>query len=146
MAAPKGNAYYLLAVGFQKPKSYLPDELSQKAIEYFEWNAKNPLIEQKVFGTGIRMNIKKLRAMSMVGFCNFASIDTDTFKNYEKQEEYFDICKSIRNIIYQQKLEGAAADLLNPSIIAREIGLADKTEITGKDGESLSYTITLNLQ
>jgi hypothetical protein len=138
MAAPKGNSYYLLAKSFVKPKSYSPKALWKKAIEYFLWNDKNPLIEEKVFGSGKRMTLKKVRAMTITGFCNFVHINRDTFNNYEKLEAYSDICKRIKDIIYQQKLEGAAADLLNPSIIAREIGLADKQEITGKDGQPLS--------
>lgn len=137
MPAPKGNEYYLLAKNFVKPKKYQPKHLWNKAIEYFEWNMKHPLSEEKVFGTGKRMNVKKLRAMTIIGFCNFASIDTTTFENYEKDESYFRICNRIRKFIYQQKLEGSAADLLNPSIIAREIGLADKTELTGADGKDL---------
>jgi cellobiose-specific phosphotransferase system component IIB len=38
------------------------------------------------------------------------------------------IISRIIETIYVQKLTGAAAGLLNPNIIAREIGLAEKTE------------------
>jgi hypothetical protein len=132
MAAPKGNTYYLLAKGFEdRPKKYKAKDLWLKAIDYFKWNEENPLLEQKVFGSGFKTTIKKLRAMSIIGFCNFAGIDRSTFENYEKDQAYFRICKQIKDLIYQQKLEGAAADLLNPSIIAREIGLTDKVEHSG---------------
>lgn len=137
MSAPIGNVYYQLAKGFVKPKSYQPEELLDKAIEYFEWNENNPLKEQKAFGNGSIVELDKMRAMSVSAFCNYACIDRSTFENYEKDEAYFRICKRIKEIIYQQKFEGAAADLLNPSIIAREIGLADKRELTGKDGKDL---------
>lgn len=130
MPAPKNNIYYQLAKNFVKPKSYQPDELWQKAIAYFEWNELNPLKEQKVFGNGNRMTVNKIRAMSIFAFSNYADISRDTFNEYEKQKEFSEVCKRIKQIIYQQKFEAAAADLLNPSIIAREIGLADKTELT----------------
>lgn len=131
MAAPKKNTYWLLAKNFVKPKSYQPDEMWLIAVDYFEWNGKNPLKEKKVFGSGYSAIVDKMRAMSVSAFCTYAGINRDTFNEYEKQEHYSDVCKRIKQIIYQQKFEGAAADLLNPSIIAWEIGLADKTEVHG---------------
>ena len=129
MAAPKKNIYWQLAKNFVKPRSYQPDELWQKAIDYIEWNENNPLKEKKVFGTGYSATVDKMRAMSISAFCNYADISRDTFNEYEKQNDFSEVCKRIKQIIYQQKFEGAAADLLNPSIVAREIGLADKTEV-----------------
>jgi hypothetical protein len=137
MPAPKGNEYYLLAKNFVKPKKYQPAALWKKALEYFEWNNAHPLKEEKVFGTGKRMTVKKMRAMTIIGFCNYACIDRKTYETYEKIEAYLPICVRIKDMIFQQKLEGAAADLLNPSIIAREVGLVDKKDIT-TDGESLN--------
>lgn len=129
MPAPKKNTYYLLAVGFKKPKRYKPAGLWKKAVEYFQWNDNNPLTEEKVFANGRRMKVNKMRAMTITGFCNFASIHRDTFNVYEKDKAYSDITARIKDIIYQQKLEGAAADLLNPMIIAREVGLKDQSSI-----------------
>lgn len=132
MAAPKGNTYWKQAKGFAvgNPKKYTPEELWNKALEYFEWIEKNPLKEEKVFGTGVRMKVNKMRAMTLTGFYLFAEIDKKTFEKYCNDEAYIPVTTRIRDIIYTQKFEGAAADLLNPNIIAREIGLADKTDIT----------------
>jgi hypothetical protein len=140
MAAPKANAYYLLAKGFKKPKSYLPNALWNRAIEYVKWVYLNPLKEEKVFSNGKRVKVNKMRAMTIAGFCIFAHISRDTFNQYEKEKEYSDVCAKIKEIIYTQKLEGAAADLLNPVIIARELGLADKNEnrFTDKNGDDLA--------
>jgi len=70
-----------------------------------------------------------MRALTIKGFCLFANISCDTFENYSKDEAYFGITNSIKNLFYTQKLEGAAADLLNANLMAREIGLADKQDI-----------------
>jgi len=123
MAAPKGNQYHLLAKNFKKPKSYQPAGLWKKAIEYFEWAGKNSLVEEKVFGSGKRMKVAKMRAMTIVEFCLFAQISRETFNRYEKMQDYCDICARIKDNIYAQKFAGAAAELLNPAIIARELGL-----------------------
>ena len=88
MAAPKGNQYWKLAHNFRKPKSYQPDDLLDKAIEYAAWCEKNLLYEQKVFGTGVRMKVPKMRAMTIQGFCLFANMTYTTWQEYEKQEGY----------------------------------------------------------
>lgn len=137
MAAPKGNSYYLLAVGFKKPKRYKPDSLWKKAVEYVKWVANNPLVEEKVFGSGARMKVSKMRAMTLQEFCLFAKMARDTFNQYEKEEEYSDICSRIRDLFFTQKFQGAAADLLNQAIVSRELGLADKTDVT-TNGNSLT--------
>lgn len=66
--------------------------------------------------------------MTIRGFCLFAGISRQTFLNYEKDERYLDIVTRIKDII----VEGASADLFNVNIIARELGLAEKTDMTLK--------------
>lgn len=134
MAAPRGNTYWKLAKGWGvgNDAAYTPGELWIKACEYFEWVEKNPLKEQKVFGSGLRMTVNKMRAMSQKAFCIFAQISYKTFDNYNDNEAYLHITARIKDIIFTQKFEGSAADLLNANIIARELGLAEKvtTEVT----------------
>jgi hypothetical protein len=130
MAAPKGNQYWKLAHDFKKPKRYQPGKLLDKAIEYAEWCEDNPLYEEKVFGTGVRMEVKKMRAMTIQGFCLFANMAMSTWQEYEKQEGYSAFVARVKALFYSQKVEGAAADLLNSNIIARELGLSDNQKIT----------------
>ena len=145
-AAPKGNQYWKLAHDFRKPKRYQPGELLDKATEYAAWCEKNPLYEEKVFGTGVRMKVPKMRAMTIQGFCLFANMAYSTWQEYEKQEAYSAITTHIRGIFFSQKLEGAAADLLNPNIIARELGLAEKTDHSVKSNEpiEINYVVPKN--
>jgi hypothetical protein len=49
----------------------------------------------------------------------------------------------VDEIIRTQKFQGAAADLLNPNIIARDLGLSEKSEITGANGAPLVPIINL---
>ncbi len=139
-AAPRGNQYWKLAHDFRKPKRYQPGELLDKATEYAAWCEKNPLYEQKVFGTGVRMKVPKMRAMTIQGFCLFANMAYSTWQEYEKQDAYSVITTHIRGMFFSQKLEGAAADLLNPNIIARELGLAEKSDHTVKVNEPIEIT------
>lgn len=137
MAAPKGNTYYQLVRNW-KPgaeRKYTPEALWEKAIAYFEWVEANPLKEQKAFSSGLVLDVDKQRAMTIQGFCVYANINPGTFYNYETNEAYFEIIARIRNVIYTQKFEGAAAGLLESNIISRELGLTDKKDVTtnGKD-------------
>jgi len=137
MSAPHGNQYWKLAHNWRKPKSYQPEQLWEKAIEYASWCEKHPLSELKVFGSGVKMKVPKMRAMTIKGFCLYANIHISTFYEYEKQKAYSEIITQVRALFFSQKFEGAAADLLNSNIIARELGMADKTELTGKDGNPI---------
>ncbi len=49
-------------------------------------------------------------------------------------------------MIFVQKFEGAAADLLNANIISRELGLADRQEHTGKDGGAIETRDVSNVE
>ena len=44
------------------------------------------------------------------------------------------VTKKVEQIIYNQKFAGATAGLMNPNIIARDLGLSDKTDHTSSDG------------
>lgn len=54
-------------------------------------------------------------------------------KKDELSQDFSRIITHVRQIIYRQKFEGAAAGFLNPNIIARDLGLSEssKTEHTG---------------
>jgi len=139
MAAPKGNTFYkYVQKPTGRPKKYTPKSLWAKAQQYFEWVVKNPLYEMKAFANGTTKYLPKMRAMSELAFCLFAGIERETFSRYKKgaegYKEFLGIASKISDIIYQQKFEGASADLLNSGIIARDLGLREKTEITGLDG------------
>lgn len=142
MAAPKGNQFYkFVKKPTGRPKRFTPASLWKVALKYFEWYEKNPLYEQKAFANGKTKTLPKMRAMTEVSFCLFANMDRQLFRLYksgaEEYKEFFVIANTISDIIYAQKLEGAAADLLNSNIIARDLGLREKTELTGKDGKDL---------
>ena len=77
------------------------------------------------------------------GLCIFLDISQDTWEDYKKREDFIGITTRVEGIIYSQKLEGAAADLLNSNIIARELGLSDKKELdlSNPDGSLAPKTI-----
>ena len=86
------------------------------------------------------MKVKKMRAMTIQGFCLFANMAVSTWKEYEGQDAYSAIIAQVKAMFFSQKFEGAAADQLNPNIIARELGLAEKTDHNVKVNEPIEIT------
>lgn len=120
------------------PKYKSPEELWQSCCEYFQWTEEHPLYATQVVaykGMGSLVKVPKMRAMTITGMCIFLGITIDTWHTYkQKYSDYLVVCISAESVIYHQKFTGAAADLLNASIIARDLGLKDQHEHTGKDG------------
>jgi len=113
---------------------YTPHELLDKFEEYSEYVNGNPLKEAVLLQkTGSIMDVPKMRAMSIKAFCLYSGIGHSTFLGYEKRHGYINICAAIKDAIYCQKFEGAAAGLLNANLISRDLGLHDSVLHTVND-------------
>jgi len=136
MAAPQGNQFWKARSSHgRKPLFATPDDLWAACAEYFEWVDANPLQEEKVFNGKdgiVRATISKMRAMTLSGLCIFLDIDRKTWEAWRLREDFSPVTTRVDEIIRDQKFTGAAADLLNPNIIARDLGLSEKTEHSGK--------------
>ena len=132
MAAPKNNQFWKARSKHGRDKIFAtPKALRDAAEEYFEWIEQNPLKEEKIFqyqGAIVGGSISKMRAMTITGLCRFLHVDFKTWEDYKKREGFIHITREIEEIIRDQKFTGAAADLLNANIIARDLGLSDKKE------------------
>jgi len=138
MSAPVGNQFWKARSSHgRSPKFDKPEKLWAAACEYFDWVEANPLYEDKLVsyqGVTTHEPVAKMRAMTIVGLCVFLDIVRSTWDEYRSKKGFSDIVTRVEDIIRTQKFEGASADLLNPSIIARDLGLADKSELSGPDG------------
>lgn len=121
-----------------KPKFEGPDPLWEACVEYFEWVEQNPLWEDKLVtfqGVAKHEPVAKMRAMTIGGLCLFLDVEEQTWRLWRSERpDLLAVITRAEAVIRDQKFSGAAADLLNPNIIARDLGLADKSEVTGKDG------------
>ena len=135
MAAPLGNQFWKARSSHgRKPIFSSPEQLWEACCEYFDWVEANPLWEIKSYqyqGVPVQDQIPKMRAMTETGLCIFLDISTSTWHEYKNQDDFSSVTTRICEIIRDQKFQGAAAEFLNPNIIARDLGLADKKEETG---------------
>lgn len=133
MAAPKGNRFWeARSTHGRNPIFGSPDELWSACTEYFNWVEDNPLYESKAFafqGVVTHEAIPKMRAMTIVGLCLFLDIDRSTWYAFKAKEDYSNIVTRAEEVIYNQKFSGAAADLLNANIIARDLGLKEHSQV-----------------
>ena len=146
-AAPTGNKYWQFREKHGRDYKYTPEALWNEAVDYFEWIEANPLKEERLFayqGAVVKEDATKMRAMTIAGFCLFADIGETTWKNYNKNEDFMPVTTRIEKIIYSQKFEGAAADLLNHNIIARDLGLRDESKRVIEFDEDPKINLTIN--
>lgn len=125
-----------------KPKFPEGEEGAQMLLEacedYFAWAAGNPLKEDKVFsyeGDTFHDEVTKLQAFTIIGLCLFIDITTRQWREWRTaRPDLLPVIEWAEDVIRHQKFVAAAAGLLNANIISRDLGLADKTELTGPGG------------
>lgn len=133
MAAPEGNQFWKQRSTHGRNTLFAsPTLLWEAACEYFQWCEENPIIDPRSFGG--RQAIQ--RPFTMQGLCGFLDCSTSYFRTFkstaENKDDFLTIITRIEEVVYQQKFENAAIGVYNHSIIARDLGLAEKTESTVK--------------
>ncbi len=117
-----------------KPKFANPDDLWAVCAEYFNWVYDNPIISielAKHQGDAKQVKVPKMQAMTIGGLCIFLDIDQSTWRSWRNPESVLSsVVNRVEEIIRAQKFAGAAADQLNPNIIARDLGLVDNQKQT----------------
>ena len=114
-----------------RPCTYTPEALYAKFEEYKEWVKDHPITRMSAY-QGVPFGIPTDRPMTIVGFCVFADISTETFRGYGKRQEFFGVLARVRETIETDQLEGAMVNQFNSSIVARVLKLADRTEVVNK--------------
>lgn len=151
MGAPKGNQFWKARTKHGRDKIFkTPDILWDACCEYFDWAYENPLEKAIVYQGELSAKTEPLmRAMTISGLCIFLDTHSEYFTQFEtaldlKTDEgkaFSRVTKKVREIINTQKFEGASAGLLNPNIIARDLGLTDKKELSGSTENPLTMVI-----
>lgn len=134
MPAPKKNSFWKLRSKHGRDKIFeSPGALWEACCEYFESCESNPLKRLHVFSNGKKATVPLMRAFTLNGLYVFLDIDRKTWDLYKEREDFIPIITKVETIIYDQKFTGASAGLLKENIIARELGLADKTALSPQD-------------
>lgn len=146
MAAPLGNRFWELRSSHGRDKLFATPELMwEAACEYFAWVEDNPFLAEDFISSGPHAGgivvLNKKRPFTLHSLCIYLDCNTQYFKIFKaqlpKDEKGFNtIITRIEETIYAQKFEGAASGFFNANIIARDLGLADKSDVTNN-----TYTV-----
>jgi hypothetical protein len=138
MAAPLGNRFWEARSSHgRNPIFASPGDLWEACCEYFDWVEENPLYEDRIIsfqGIATHEPVAKMRAMTVSSLCIFLDIGVQTWHDYRAKEDFSEVTSRVDDVIRTQKFQGASAELLNANIIARDLGLADRTEQSGLNG------------
>jgi hypothetical protein len=139
MAAPTENEFWRLRKDLSEDgKKLSVEQVYEKAQEYIDYCRNNPLISVDFRGKDIQeVAIPKMRAMTLNGLWIHLGIGSSTWSDWKNDPKYSEVITHVENMFYVQKFEGAAAGMLNPNIIARDLGLVDKKQVEQTDPETL---------
>ena len=155
MAAPTGNEFWKLRSKHGRNKIFkTPQIMLEACYEYFKWCEDNPLIEIDFRGSNppVKVELPKMRALTIDGLTCYLHVNAKYFDDFEKgldgkkdeiSKDFSQVITHARAVIRNQKFIGAAAGFLNPNIIARDLGLKERSDFT-TDDEKINITFTRN--
>lgn len=139
--APKGNEFWKLRSKHGRDKIFAtPEIMWDAACEYFAYITDNPLQEQQIIkykDDYEKVTLDKMRPFTLTGLCLYLDVNVQYFTDFEQSlqgkkdksaKDFSLVLTRIRETIYSQKFEGASSGFFNPNIIARDLGLIDKSE------------------
>ena len=145
--APIGNQFWKERSKHGRDKIFATPKLFwEEACAYFESIDNNPFykIEAKTINIGdfqSKVELAKLPVMkpyTIQGLCRYLDTNTHYFneleesvkgKEDEASKEYSAILTRVREIIYEQKFSGAAANFFNAMIISRDLSLKETADV-----------------
>ena len=126
-----GNKFWELRSKHGREKLFVTPELMwEAACEYFDWCQNNPINDPRSYG-GIAMIP---RPFTIHGLCSYLCCNTQYFKTFKAQlpegeKDFNTVVRNIEERIYQQKFEHAVIGIFKENIIARDLGLTEKSQV-----------------
>lgn len=109
-----------------------PALLFEECCKYFEATDKRKWYKKDFKGnSAIEVDIPHDVPYTISGLCLFLGINQATWSSWRNErKDLNEVITHVDQIIYTQKFEGATNGLFNANIIARDLGLMDKTDVT----------------
>ena len=117
-----------------RPPAYETAEALQEDVNsYLKWVADNPLFETKAFGTGLVTEVPRKRYPTVEGCAIYCGVVSRTWRSWKVPDHPLrDVVIQAEEMMAQIKLEGAASGFFNSTIVARDLGLKEKSEVDTK--------------
>ena len=128
----KGNQIQLTArdiLGNNK-RYETPEAMLDRCLDYFDSIDQSPSVSHEITttnkGTQTTKEVYKKNPYTLFGLTLFLGLTT--LRHYRDRSEYSQVFEYIDKRIYDQKFSGASRGDFSATIIARDLGLTDKTE------------------
>lgn len=112
--------------------------LQEACEDYFEYCMDNPLIEDKPMVEDkciVHEEVPHLMVFTLSGLQLFVDVSQAQWNEWRtSRPDLAQVISWAEQTIRTQKFVGATAGFFNATIIARDLGLADKREVSGPDG------------
>ena len=107
-----------------------PEQLEDEVFSYLQWVKDNPLVELKAFGTGLILRVPKKRYPTASGCAMYCGVTPRAWRHWKAKGHHLkDVVEWAEEMMLQIKMEGAASGFFNSTIVARDVGLKDKSEV-----------------
>ncbi len=141
MSAPLGNQFWKNRSKHGRDALFATASvLWDAACEYFQWCDENPWYRTDFKGKDAdRVEIPTARPYTLSGFTLHCDVSESYFRVFKQtaSEDFLTVIARIEQVIYTQKYEGAVVGAFNANIISRDLGLADKVQVTTAEGATL---------
>lgn len=136
MAAPAGNKFWQNRSKHGREKLFAsPELLWNAAEEYFQWCDDNPWLKKELLKSGPDagklVDIPTARPYTLTAMLLYMGASEEWWREFKKanHDGFLGVITEIEQVIYSQKFEGAAVGAFNANIIARDLGLKEKSEV-----------------
>ncbi len=139
MPFEKGNNFWKLRSKHGRDRIITDSNiLWESACEYFEATDNRKWTKTDWVGKdALEVERKSETPYTKSGLCLYLDIeDWRTIESLKSvSNDFMQVVSRIEKVIYTQKLEGATVGAFNSNIVARELGLVERTDVTTKDKE-----------
>lgn len=114
-----------------------PEELWDAAQSYFEATDNRKWVKKDWIGKYCKeVEHETQTPYTLAGLCLYLHASRSWWNAFKatSKSDFLEVITRIEEIIYTQKFEGATVGAFNANIIARDLGLVDKKDLSSTDG------------
>ena len=127
------NQKYGDIIKMNNSHKYTPEQVFDLAVRYFTWAEENHIqaAETASFqGDVYESKVHKPRVFTINGFRLFAGISDTVLSKWRREPGYCDVMEFIDGVVFEQKFQLAANNMINAGFIGKEIGVDKPASVT----------------
>lgn len=124
-----------------KAHKYTPEQVFDLAVRYFTWAEENHIHASETAsfqGDVFESKIHKPRVFTLTGFRLFAGISEAVLQKWRREPGFCDVMDFIDGVVYEQKFQLAANNIVNAVFIGKEMGVDKPATVTIENNSNAS--------